>query len=416
VKITVLASNNPEFSHTGVNELVLASLIEGFSLNGHDVFWAVAGKEAVPISDKSKARIDKLGVKFIGDFTDYLSYKSSNNKIIKNINLVREVFLLNCDDIPVFTKPESVISKLQQTESDIYLLFWDTWFESLIPYMENLRVSGFLAKPRYDATRIRLKQGGLWFSKNNIVYNWLAKRILKNRKKCHLERISSLEQVFNICSVDVNYYKKEGVDAKYIPLPIFDFFSNSWEKRTFSYQNKKINIIASMGSMHALGSSIAIEYLDKEILPKMEQQCDTNSWVLNFYGRGGLPKSATNILNSKNVVFNGFVDDIDSEMLNSPIFLFLNNAGAYTGTYTRVSYALSSGICMIAHSNLKKSVPELKHRFNILMGSNAEEIVELIIEAINDQELRAEIGNNARSTYTSHFSSKSVGHEILKHY
>ena len=59
-------------------------------------------------------------------------------------------------------------------------------------------------------------------------------------------------------------------------------------------------------------------------------------------------------------------------MVGNHIFLLLNNAGPYTGGYTRVIYAFSSGSCLIAHKRLADSMPELVHDRNCLLGATPE--------------------------------------------
>ena len=94
--------------------------------------------------------------------------------------------------------------------------------------------------------------------------------------------------------------------------------------------------------------------------------------------------------------------------------LFFNNVGNYTGTYTRLPYLMSSGICIIAHINLKNSVPELVNGENILLGETPEEISSLIFKALNNSSLVEKIGKNARETFNKKFSGYSVAKSFTK--
>ena len=148
MRVTVLASNNPAYSHAGANELVLGALTEGLALAGHEVRWATAGAPS-PLTEMAKIRLNSLGISFAGDFTGYLDFGMSEGVTVKRLGLLRQALVPGvCDDKPLFRDPERVVEGLTLGTTDVFLLFWDTWFEHLIPYMSGLRVGGFLAKPR----------------------------------------------------------------------------------------------------------------------------------------------------------------------------------------------------------------------------------------------------------------------------
>jgi glycosyltransferase involved in cell wall biosynthesis len=408
LRVTVLASSNPDFSHSGANELVLGAVIEGLVFAGHEVSWATAGA-AAPVSEKARMRLHDLRVAFAGDFTTHLDFKVPCSVAIKRARLFRQALTSGDeDDVPVFRNPEQVVDRLANGKPDMLLLFWDTWFEHLIPYLRGFRVAGFLAKPRYDAPEIRLRNGLLGARMRNPVRRWVAARTIAHQKARHYARMKQIDFIANICAMDAANYRSCGLHAEYLPLPVPDFFPGGagmrWERQT----DQEIGIIGAMGSLTPLGSSIGAVYLSREILPRLDKILN-DQWRIHIYGRGDFPLEARALDEHHKVLKHGFVEDIDSEMLRRPLFLFLNNAGPYTGTYTRVTYALSSGICMIAHSNLARSVPELSSGDNILMGSNPEQIAAHVAEAVRSPDLRRRIGESARATYLRFFSPKAVG-------
>ena len=120
-------------------------------------------------------------------------------------------------------------------------------------------------------------------------------------------------------------------------------------------------------------------------------------WVINICGRFELPPEFDDLKPQPNVAMRGFVPDIDEEVRGNHIFLLLNNAGPYTGGYTRVIYAFSSGSCLIAHTRLAESMPELVHGRNCLLGATPEEIADHIAAAARDPALRARLGEAARA-------------------
>jgi hypothetical protein len=114
--------------------------------------------------------------------------------------------------------------------------------------------------------------------------------------------------------------------------------------------------------------------------------------------------------------FRGFVKDIDNEVIKSKFCLILNNAynKSLIGGYTRVIYFFSLGKCLIAHSNLKKSMPELQNNYNCLLGNSSKKIIELINRSVKDKRIIKKIEFNAKKTFYQKYSSKIIFNQILK--
>jgi glycosyltransferase involved in cell wall biosynthesis len=112
------------------------------------------------------------------------------------------------------------------------------------------------------------------------------------------------------------------------------------------------------------------------------------------------------------VTIKGFVPDIDEEILSSAVFLMCNNAGSYSGGYTRVIYAMATGACMVAHRGIAHSMPEVRHGENALLGETPQEIAGLVEQAYRDPELRKRIGVAARATYETQYHPRAVARKL----
>jgi glycosyltransferase involved in cell wall biosynthesis len=142
-----------------------------------------------------------------------------------------------------------------------------------------------------------------------------------------------------------------------------------------------------------------MRYLAGEVVPALERIDPGPTWRVAICGRGTLPPDLERLLDHPRIVRKGFVPDIDQEILSSPVFLLCNNAGPYTGGYTRVIYVMSSGGCLVAHSRLADSMPEVVHGENALLGDTPDAIAALVTQALWDPDLRRRIGEGARLTY-----------------
>jgi hypothetical protein len=155
-----------------------------------------------------------------------------------------------------------------------------------------------------------------------------------------------------------------------------------------------------------------MSYLADSVQP--QRRLGGPDWTVNICGRFKLPPALDRLRGHSHVAIRGFVPDIDGEMLGNHIFLLLNNAGPYTGGYTRVIFAFSSGSCLIAHSRLAQSMPELVHDRNCLLADTPEGIADLIAAAAGDPVLRDRIGEAARRTYLDCYRPGLVAGNLLR--
>jgi hypothetical protein len=95
-------------------------------------------------------------------------------------------------------------------------------------------------------------------------------------------------------------------------------------------------------------------------------------------------------------------------MYSGDVFLMMNNAGSYKAAYTRHMVAWSMGLCLIAHSDSQKAIPEIEHGKNALLGSTPEEIAQLVRLAVTDRDLNERIRQGGRETYEKCFTPRIV--------
>ncbi|MEZ5618801.1 MAG: hypothetical protein R3E40_11055 [Rhodocyclaceae bacterium] len=414
--LLLLASLNPQFGHAKAGYIVLASLLEALALSGHQVSYATVCCHNPP-DEATLVRLREAGVKFVGDFTDQVvTSDPAASALRSDIRTVRKAFLsLESDDLPYFAAPAEVIAELQESGADATLIFWDTWFEHLLTNWHGTPIYGYLARPRYASPLARIaamdaENGGI----ATILRQSVLKRLIERQRDRHNKRIRVLKRVANICALDAAEYRQLGVKCEYVPNTWPDFFGADWKKRRTGAEHTRarVGILGNIGDLTGTGNLFGVSYLAEQILPRLRQH-RVGGWDINLCGRGILPDKVAGLLDAEQVNLKGFVDDIDGEVLANRIFLLLNNAGPYTGGYTRVIYAFSSGSCLVAHSRLAESMPEVKHGVNALLGNDADEIAGFLAEVIAKPALAAEIGAAARSTYEREYQPRVVAARLL---
>jgi hypothetical protein len=223
--------------------------------------------------------------------------------------------------------------------------------------------------------------------------------------------LKNLKAASNICNITKNWYRERLINCTYIPNS-WESFSKIYSRKNLKNDANKLNICSSIGGLNSTGNYFGIKYLSESIIPKINNK----NFIFNIYGRYKLHKELYHLKKNKFLKFRGFVKNIDNEIIKSKFCLILNNAHnkSLIGGYTRVIYFFSLGKCLIAHKNLKKSMPELKNNYNCLLGGSAKEIIELINKSEKNKKKISKIELNAKKTYIKKYTPKVVFDQILK--
>lgn len=411
--ILILSSVWPILSHEHAAKTVLGNLLLTLLEKGNRVSFAIAYPNETP-NQKCMDVLETAGLNFVGDFTSEMDMEdpvSSPSRLKRWKNHAHCLLSPQTqDDYPRFINSENSARHLEEVGADVALLFWDSWFEYLLGSFENLPVVGYLARPRTEAGLARTSE------KVRGIKRWLEFKTFDAQKKRHLNRLQHLSDAANICAIDAAWYRENNIECSYIPNTWPDAFGqDAWSMRQAAQSHRdKINILGNIGHVSATGNSYGISYTASQVMPYLEGKLTDIDWVINICG-GGTPRPEVHqLLDHPRIAVKGFVDDIDDEVLSNEVFLLCNNAGPYTGGYTRVMYVMSSAGCLIAHRNLALSMPELVHNENCLLGDTAEEIADHINSAASDAQLRERIGIQARHTYDTRYAPGMVVDELIK--
>jgi hypothetical protein len=412
-KVIVLSSMVPTFSHLG--RIVIGNLIEQMAGLGAQVEFAVAGTGGLLDADEdAAARLARVGVRAVqgpGPSLDGLTPPATAPHRVARY--VREAVDPAVDgDAPRFLDPKAEVERLMATRARTALLFWDTHYERLVPALTRagMRVYGYLGRPPMAAAQVHAHEKLRGFKR------LLTQARLQSRQRRHLERLRHMSGARNICALDAAWYDRHGVGCSYLPNTWPDAYGDSWAalRRDAEGRRSGIHILGNIGALTATGNMYGMAYLADSVLPLLESRLGGLDWIVNICGRFELPPALERLRHQPHVAIRGFVPDIDEEVLGNHIFLLLNNAGPYTGGYTRVIFAFSSGACLIAHSRLAQSMPELVHDRNCLLADTPRGIADLVAAAATDRDLRRRIGAAARETYLSQYQTKIVARGLLE--
>ena len=204
------------------------------------------------------------------------------------------------------------------------------------------------------------------------------------------------------------YNEVAGINCTYIPMPVIDPIFPGWtrDKRTWSvksYTNPtfmpRITLAGHLGGVATLSG---LYFLAEDVLPNYKDDPK-----VRFYVSGAesmFPDLATRMtpfIDRGWVTLQGYVPDIQKEMINSNIVLVPTPIDL--GFRTRIVEAWSLGCCVITHPANLLGMPETIAGENILAPATGNEMAEMIKEVAGDTEMQQRIGRAARASYEEHY-------------
>lgn len=235
-------------------------------------------------------------------------------------------------------------------------------------------------------------------------------------EKAHVQIIAKWDVMANVAANDAAYYAAKG-------HPNSSYIQNTWidnlgpdkiQARTWP-QRPVAQVIASIGRPAGTANSLGLLYLATEFLPAMRRVFGTQPFELHILGSGNPDPRLAKQLQAPEIKLRGFVDDIDAELLDKPLFLCLNNGTEYNVGHTRYLHAWSLGNCVLAHSAVREAMPELRHDENCLLGESAEAIARQVLRAHTDPQMARSLGDAGYRTFRNEFSHLRVGQQLASH-
>lgn len=265
-----------------------------------------------------------------------------------------------------------------------------------------------------------LKEGGINQVYQKVIeklWDWRRCLDLIGFRRAHLALMDDVDIIANVTASNAEFYRNHGHRRSiYVGNTWSDLYSKKSDS-TFEYKPNSssvhhIKIIGHMGYLNSTGSTYGLRFLLKDVLPYLNEKIKTLDYQIHIIGGGEAEPSLRPYLNQEHVILRGFIEDLDSELKSSDIFLLLNNAGMYQAAFTRHIVAWSMGLCLIAHTNSQKAIPEINHMENALLGSTPEQVAEMIFLAATNPDINLRIRKGGRATYEKCFKPSKVAERL----
>lgn len=250
----------------------------------------------------------------------------------------------------------------------------------------------------YDIKGGEAKLGKLFFT---LLYCGLWKRLYQQLLPDTKLAIASSES-------SVLPLKKMGAKKSiYLPYPWPDSGTESLQAKKF-----EIPTFIMFGTLSALGSKSAFDFLLTQVLPILRKQWSGRPFEILVAGSRNMPSWAEKYLVAcPEVKFLGFVDDLAE--LVSKCHAVLAPIAVPVGNRSRIITAMSMRALVIAHSNTKLGNPELVSGENCFLADTPELFAKYMIKAVDEQENTDYLSQASRQTYLSSFEPEIATSKLL---
>lgn len=430
MKLLLLLSSIP-YDQGEAIEVVSHEVVRLMAAAGHEVYIQALIRDGR--SDASAEReiyatkqfASQPGVKllppfYLGDFIRSRSRNSSRfaylTTLVRSLPGLRRV--INPNLFPAIAAKPAVAFQVKTLLPDVIVSIW-SW-EALAASYDIPGVPKFVyyGNPNHKPPEAQLRFPDLFGMPTRGLVARLrfgAMKLLNRATEIqHLRMMAACDATANNALIDARYYTDMG-------HPRSIYLQNMWPDAAggpvfggLPAGDGLAHVCGSVGNVAATGNTFGLHYLGAELIPRVKGRLGGDRLAVDIFGGGKLRPSCAAVLCDPSIRLRGWVTDINAEIIQSAAFLVLTNVYGFNVGNTRILLAWSLGACMIAHTSSALSMPELVHGENALLGETADEIADLVVQAIRDPDLRERIGRGGYDTFCRYYRSEKVVPKMLE--
>jgi glycosyltransferase involved in cell wall biosynthesis len=205
--------------------------------------------------------------------------------------------------------------------------------------------------------------------------------------------------------------KAHGVSAWYAPSPIVDLGGPEWERRRGAVAKAVKPRILMIGHLRGIATISGLHVFVESILPGLSARLGPEGFEVRIVGGYEPPAELRKRLEHPAVTLTGHVEPPDDEFLSADVVLV--PTPIRTGPRSRILTALSFGSCVVAHSANTLGIPELVHGDNALLADDGPGLLDAVLTALAQPDLRVRVGRSGRRTYEATFIPEKAGARIV---
>jgi len=306
---------------------------------------------------------------------------------------------------------EKIGRRVEDWAADVILVPWSEWLTHACSDL-NVDKFAYYGNPDPKAARVQLSikyrlSGGSKF-KHVIERLWVS-----IFERLHLAALKKYKYLGNVALNDAKYYEINGHTNAFYIQSIWAF-PHVNTRRPNEAERGPFRIVGSIGKVNGTANTLGLEYLRTFLMPELDMVMKGMEYEVHIFGAGVPNRLIESLKRHPKILWRGFVTDIDQELLDSDVFLCVNNATEFKVQHTRYLHAWSLGIPVVAHVDAALSMPELIHGENCLLGHDQSEIAKHLYYLHKNPQMRKIIGDQGKNSFARDFTAEKVSMRILQ--
>jgi len=206
--------------------------------------------------------------------------------------------------------------------------------------------------------------------------------------------------------------KTHGVSAWHARAPVADLGGPNWRERRAASPRPPSPTILMIGHLRGATTIAGLHLFAESILPGLTERLGENGFEARIVGGYEPPSNLREKLGHPAVRLLGQISPPDNEFLSADVMLV--PTPVKIGQRTRILTAMSFGCCVVAHSANRLGIPELADGENTLLADDGPGLVDALVRALRDDDLRARLGTGGRRTYESTSIPERAAARVVK--
>lgn len=294
------------------------------------------------------------------------------------------------------TMSELINNQLNTSKFDCVIL--DSLF--VTPYLANIR-QHFNGK---IYVRTHNVESDIWFtlasSTRSFFRRQYLKRLASDLQRYEIDVLKQVDGILTLSTDDQQRFIKLGITTQSVNIPVSIEFTESNE------QSGKSKHFFHLGSMDWRPNIEAVDRLIK-LFPRIRKQLP----LAELHIAGSKSNEVLNSSLPEGLTVDGFVEDAESFARKSGILVSPLCSGS--GVRIKILECMSWGVPVITTSLGALGIDYSDSKC-ILIANSDEEIVDACILLAGDNELREEIGRNARDYIRKNHNIESISSKIIE--
>jgi glycosyltransferase involved in cell wall biosynthesis len=363
-----------------------------------------------PSETRADDSIRKLGIDVLPDLATPAPPRTEGRRGLVRECVAATPHLFN----PAYLLRDEVAARVDASAADVVLHVYSPGALAACSAVDR-PVFAYYGNPDHKALRARLRHPQLFDIPHTTTRNRariaLYRLANRNRRRVHVRLMKTCRWSANSGATDAQFYARHGhANAFYL--------QNMWgldgaDAAAGVPGDGEAKIVGNLGGLDATGNTFGLWYLGTEVLPALDARLGER-YEVHLYGPRRPTAAVAAAIDHPRVRVRGFVDDIDRELRSAKVFLMVNNTNPdFIVGHTRILHAWSLGLCLVAHENMARAMPEIVHGENALLGRSGEELADHVLRVLRDEELRRALGEAGRRTYEREFTPPTVVRRIV---